>query len=47
MNGAPWAHIDIASTTWKKSASSPTVPEGASGYGVRMLNQLVADHYEE
>ena len=25
---------------------SPTIPEGATGFGVRLLNQLVADSYE-
>jgi leucyl aminopeptidase len=44
--GVPWAHLDIASTAWQKPAASPTSPEWASGYGVRLLNQLVADHYE-
>ena len=46
VNGLPWAHLDIASTAWGKPGSSPTSPEWASGFGVRLLNQLVADHYE-
>jgi leucyl aminopeptidase len=46
VNGLPWAHLDIASTAWKKPSTSPTVPEGASGFGVRLLNRLVADKYE-
>ncbi len=46
VNGTPWAHLDIASTTWKKPSSNPTIPEGASGFGVRLLNRLVADRYE-
>jgi len=41
-----WAHLDIAGTAWKSSAA-PTIPEGASGFGVRLLNRLVADHYED
>ncbi len=45
-DGLPWAHLDIASTAWKKSASDPTIPEGATGYGVRLLNRMVADKYE-
>ena len=24
----------------------PTIPEGATGFGVRLLNQMVADKYE-
>jgi leucyl aminopeptidase len=46
VNGLPWAHLDIASTAWKKPSSVATIPEGATGFGVRLLNQLVADHYE-
>jgi leucyl aminopeptidase len=46
VNGLPWAHLDIASTAWQKPASGPTNPEWATGFGVRLLNQLVADHYE-
>ncbi len=46
VNGTPWAHLDIASVAWKKPSSNPTIPEGASGFGVRLLNQLVADRYE-
>jgi leucyl aminopeptidase len=47
VNGLPWAHLDIASTAWKKPSTSPTVPDGASGFGVRLLNRLVADRYED
>jgi leucyl aminopeptidase len=46
VNGVPWAHLDIASVAWKKPSADPTIPDGASGFGVRLLNQLVADHYE-
>ena len=46
VNGTPWAHLDIASVAWKKPSSNPTIPDGASGFGVRLLNQLVADRYE-
>ncbi|HEX4098247.1 MAG TPA: leucyl aminopeptidase [Caulobacteraceae bacterium] len=42
-----WAHLDIAPVAWKPGPGSPTVPEGASGFGVRLLNRLVADHYED
>jgi leucyl aminopeptidase len=47
VDGKPWAHLDIASTAWKKPSSVPTVPEGASGYGVRLLDRMVKDRYEE
>ena len=46
VNNLPWAHLDIASTAWKKPSSVPTVPEGATGYGVRLLNRLVQEKYE-
>jgi leucyl aminopeptidase len=46
VNGLPWAHLDIAGAAWKKPSSTATIPDGASGFGVRLLNQLVADHYE-
>ncbi len=45
-NGVPWAHLDIASTAWKKPSTVPTIPDGATGFGVRLLNQMVADKYE-
>jgi len=46
VNGVPWAHLDIASTAWKKPSSVPTSPDGATGYGVRLLNRMVQDKYE-
>ena len=45
VNNKPWAHLDIAGVAWH-SKVTPTVPKGATAYGVRLLNQLVADHYE-
>lgn len=42
----PWAHLDIAGVTWS-SENAPTVPKGGTAFGVRLLNQLVADHYEK
>ena len=46
VNGLPWAHLDIAATAWRKNGAIPTIPEGATGYGVRLLNRMVADKYE-
>ncbi len=46
VNGLPWAHLDIASTAWKPNSTVPTIPSGASGFGVRLLDRLVADAYE-
>lgn len=41
----PWAHMDIAGTAWRRS-DQPTVPKFGSGFGVRVLNQMIIDHYE-
>jgi leucyl aminopeptidase len=38
--GYPWAHLDIASMVWTSSENDPTVPKGATGYGVRLLVDL-------
>ena len=46
VNGVPWAHLDIAGMAWMKRGDDPTVPKGATGYGVRLLDQLVRAHYE-
>lgn len=41
----PWAHLDIAGTAWRDK-DAPTVPKGATAFGVRLLDRLVAEHYE-
>ncbi len=41
----PWAHLDIAGSDWASSAA-PTVPEGSTGFGVRLLDRFVRDHHE-
>ncbi len=41
----PWAHLDIAGMAWSKK-DKPTVPKGATAFGVRLLDRLVAEHYE-
>jgi len=45
-NKTPWAHLDIAGVTWAEKAL-PLCAKGASGFGVRLLNQFVTDFYEE
>jgi leucyl aminopeptidase len=45
VDDTPWAHLDIAGTAMGVPASDLNRSWG-SGYGVRLLNQLVADHYE-
>jgi len=46
VNKTPWAHLDIAGMAWSKEAM-PTVPKGATGFGVRLLDRFVADNYEK
>ncbi|MCI5049254.1 MAG: leucyl aminopeptidase [Rickettsiales bacterium] len=45
VNDTPWAHLDIAGVTWS-GKGIPTATKGATGFGVRLLDQLVRDHYE-
>ncbi|MGC0371437.1 MAG: hypothetical protein DGJ47_000126 [Rickettsiaceae bacterium] len=44
--GIKWAHLDIAGMAWEKKSTNPICPKGAVGFGVRLLNQFVKDHYE-
>ena len=46
VNKVPWAHLDIAGVTWS-SKDAPTVPKGATAFGVRLLDKFVADNYEK
>ena len=46
VNDVPWAHLDIAGTAWARKDSA-TCPKGATAWGVRLLDQLVADYYEK
>ncbi len=41
----PWAHLDIAGVSWSNKAR-PTAPKGGTGFGVRLLERLIANHYE-
>lgn len=42
-NDTPWAHIDIAGVAW----SNEVKPSWGTGFGVRLLDRLIADHFEE
>ena len=42
----PWAHLDIAGTAMN-SPTSEYSQSWASGFGVRLLDRLVRDHYED
>ena len=41
----PWVHLDIAGVDWLDS-DRPLTPKGASGFGVRLLDQLARDWRE-
>ncbi|HET6607276.1 MAG TPA: leucyl aminopeptidase [Rhodopila sp.] len=45
VNGKPWAHLDIAGMAWS-TKDAPVTPKGATAFGVRLLDRLVAEHYE-
>jgi leucyl aminopeptidase len=45
VTGTKWAHLDIAGVAWG-SKDKPTVPKGATAFGVRLLDRWVADHFE-
>ena len=45
LNKTPWAHLDIAGMAWNKKVTK-TIPVGATGYGVKLLNRLVEEFYE-
>jgi leucyl aminopeptidase len=44
-NGVKWAHVDMAGKAWSDKPSS-TYEKGATGFGVRLLDQFVADTLE-
>ncbi len=41
-----WAHLDIAGMAWDKEGSD-IAPKGATGFGVRLLNEFVSKFHEE
>ena len=45
VNNVPWAHLDVAGTAMDGVRSSINQSWG-SGWGVRLLNRLVSEHYE-
>jgi leucyl aminopeptidase len=44
--GVPWAHLDIAGVAWSSKGDS-TTPKGATAFGVRLLDALIAENYEK
>ncbi len=45
QDGVAWAHIDIAGVAWS-GKGDVTTPKGATAYGVRLLDRLIAENYE-
>ena len=45
LNKTPWAHLDIAGMAFSKYGGALN-SSGATGFGVRLLNQLIEDNYE-
>ena len=43
--GVRWAHIDIAGMVWANKAGA-LWDKGATGYGVRLIDELVANNFE-
>ncbi len=45
-DGVAWAHLDIAGMAWSNKAAT-CYDKGATGYGVRLLDQYIADVVEK
>ena len=46
VNGVPWAHLDVAGTAMDGTRNAINQSWG-SGWGVRLLDRLVAQYYEK
>jgi len=46
IDKTPWAHLDIAGVAWQDGEQKPLSPGWGVGWGVRILDRLIADHYE-
>jgi leucyl aminopeptidase len=44
--GTVWAHLDIAGVAWQDGEQRPLVPSWGTGWGVKLLDRLIAEHYE-
>jgi len=47
VNKTPWAHLDIAGVAWQDGEHKELAPSWGTGWGVRVLNRLIADNYEK
>lgn len=43
VDGRPWVHLDIAGVAWAEDKPKPYAAEGATGFGVRLLVNLIED----
>jgi len=43
----PWAHLDIAGVAFQDGEQKALAPGWGTGWGVRILNELVAENYED
>jgi len=46
VKNTPWAHIDIAGVVWNEKGTPLSEP-GSTGFGVHLLNEFIASHYED
>ncbi|WOE74256.1 leucyl aminopeptidase [Alterisphingorhabdus coralli] len=46
QDGVKWAHLDIAGMAWADKPGA-VWDKGATGYGVRLLDRLVAENFEQ
>jgi len=46
VDGQVWAHLDIAGVAWQDGEQKVQIPSWGTGWGVRLLNRLVKEHYE-
>jgi len=44
IKDTPWAHLDVAGVVW--GSTHPLSGKYPTGYGIRLLNALIAEHYE-
>ncbi|MBT5940687.1 MAG: leucyl aminopeptidase [Rhodospirillaceae bacterium] len=45
VGNTPWAHLDISGVALTE-VDTPLAPEGSTGFGVRLLDRLIKNHYE-
>jgi leucyl aminopeptidase len=46
VSGRPWVHLDIAGTAYAEEDPKPYAREGATGFGVRLLVELISGYAE-